>query len=186
MSHPDVHRYLENSRVKWVFNVEKAPWWGGIFDRLIQSVKRCLRKSIGRAKLNLEELTTITIEVEMVINSRPLTYVSQSDLDEPITPSHLLIGRRIMSLPECLLYEDDDDYTVTPRLLSKRMKHMEEIMNHFWRRWKTEYLMMLHEAHRFGPHGIKGEYISVGDVVIIHNEDKKGGFWKLGRVEEVI
>ena len=186
MSHPDVHRYLENSRVKWVFNVEKAPWWGGIFERLIQSVKRCLRKSIGRAKLNLEELTTITIEVEMVINSRPLTYVSQSDLDEPITPSHLLIGRRIMSLPEFLLYEDDDDYTVTPRLLSKRMKHMEEIMNHFWRRWKTEYLMELREAHRFGPHGIKGEYISVGDVVIIHNEDKKRGFWKLGRVEEVI
>ena len=49
MNHPDVHRYLENARVEWKFNMDKAPWWGGVFERLIHSVKRCLRKIIGRA-----------------------------------------------------------------------------------------------------------------------------------------
>ena len=139
MNHPDVHRYLENARVEWKFNVEKAPWWGGVFERLIRSVKRCLRKIIGRAKLSLEELSTIVIEVEMVVNSRPLTYVSLTDLEEPVTPSHLLIGRRLLSLPESLLYEgsDDEDYNATPQLLSNRMKYLNKIMDHFWKRWKS-------------------------------------------------
>ena len=73
-----------------------------MFKRLIRSVKRCLRKIIGRAKLSLEELSTIVIEVEMVVNSSPLTHVSPTCLKEPVTPSHLLIGRRLLNLPESL------------------------------------------------------------------------------------
>ena len=36
-------------QVKWQFNVPKAPWWGGVFERLIRSTKRCLKKTIGQA-----------------------------------------------------------------------------------------------------------------------------------------
>ena len=61
-------------------------------------LKRCLRKTIGRAKLSPDELLTIVIEFEMITNSRPLTVITEDDLEEPITPSHLLIGRRILSL----------------------------------------------------------------------------------------
>ena len=106
-----------------------------VFERLIRSVKRCLRKIIGRAKLSLKKLSTIVIEVEMVVNSRPLTYVSLTDLEVPVTPSHSLIGRRILNLPESLLYEgsDDDDYNATPQLLSNRMKYLNKIMDHFWK-----------------------------------------------------
>lgn len=77
MSHPEVTCYFVDLNITWSFNVEKAPWWGGIFERLVQSVKRCLRKTIGRAKLSPDELLTIVIEVEMIINSRPLTVITE-------------------------------------------------------------------------------------------------------------
>ena len=48
---PDVQRYLSNSRVTWKFIIEKALWWGGFWERLIQSVKRSIKKTVGRTSL---------------------------------------------------------------------------------------------------------------------------------------
>ena len=76
----------------WQFNLAKAPWWGDMFEWLVQMVKRCLKKMIGRARLTYDELSTVIIEVEGVINSRPHCYVTPDDLDQPITPAHLLSG----------------------------------------------------------------------------------------------
>ena len=45
-SNQEVKRFLSNSNIIWVFNIERAPWWGGFFERLIQSLKRCLRKMV--------------------------------------------------------------------------------------------------------------------------------------------
>ena len=55
--------------MKWVFNIPKAPWWGGIFERMVRSTKRCLRKIVGQAKLSYDELLTALTEVEIVLNS---------------------------------------------------------------------------------------------------------------------
>ncbi|MBA4719447.1 MAG: transposase family protein [Nitrosopumilus sp.] len=109
LSQQDVQQYLSGNKVQWVFNVEKAPWWGGIFERMIKSTKRCLRKVIGRAKLHYDELITALTEIEAVINSRPLTYLSPDNLEEPLTPSHFLCGRRILNLPDCLQQDDVDE-----------------------------------------------------------------------------
>ena len=95
MNDPGVKQYFANARMKWTFNLEKAPWWGGIFERLVRSVKRCLKKTIGGATLTYEELLTVVVEVEMILNCRPLSYVSGEDTEEPLTPSHLLCGRRL-------------------------------------------------------------------------------------------
>ena len=73
---------------------------GGIFERMIKSAKRCLKKSVERASVTYDELSTLVTEIEAVLNSRPLTYVSTVDLEEPLTPSHLLLGYRILSLPD--------------------------------------------------------------------------------------
>ena len=70
------------------------------YERMIQSMKRCLKKTIGKVKLTCEELSTALTEVEAIINSRPLSYVSSDDLEEPLTPSHLVTGRPILSLPD--------------------------------------------------------------------------------------
>ena len=71
---------------------------------------------IGQAKFNHDELLTAVTEVEAIINSRPLTYVAADDLEEPLTPPHLLVGRCLLNLPENLCYQeplDDEDFEIT-------------------------------------------------------------------------
>lgn len=185
----DVKRYLSQIGVKWCFNLEKAPWWGGIFERLIKSVKRCLRKMIGQAKLTYDELSTAVIEVEAIINSRPLTYVSSDDLEEPLTPSHLLVGRRILSLPDNLSYQrdnNDEDFEVDSDHLNKRVKHLANVINQFWKRWRREYLLELRESHRNNQGRSGDSPIAADDMVLVHDEHQPRGFWKLARVKETI
>ena len=184
LGHKEVKRYFSGLGVKWVFNIPKAPWWGGIFERLVRPTKRCLRKIIGQAKLSYDELLTALTEVEMVLNSRPLTYVSSNDLEEPLTPSHLLIGRRVMSLPDPVPDDDSDD-DVTADQLNRRSKHLNLTLNRFWKRWRNEYLLELREAHRHNK-GTEVAPVEVGDVVVIHSENQPRGFWKLARVERTI
>ena len=75
---------------------------------------------IGRVKLTFEELSTIVIEVEGVINSRPLTYLSPDDFDQPLTPAHLLCGQRLLSLPDAIYCRDiEDAYEMTPKHMTK-------------------------------------------------------------------
>ena len=69
-----------------------------MFERMVRSTKRCLKKVVGQRKLTYEELLTVLIEVEVVINNRPLTYVDENDLDQILTPSHLFCGRRTLDL----------------------------------------------------------------------------------------
>jgi len=97
---PEVQQHFASMKVKWIFNLEKAPWWGGFFERMVQSMKWCLKKTIGKAKLSYDELLMVLTEVEAIINSRPLSYFSSEDLEELLTPSHLLTGHRTLSLPD--------------------------------------------------------------------------------------
>ena len=145
---PSVSSYLSNHQVQWDFNLERAPWWGGFFERMIKSAKRCLKKAIGPSCLTFDELVTLVTETEAVLNSRPLTYVSTEDLEEPLMPSHLICGYRILSLPDVPFNEDDEDYGVSVSDLTRRARHLKKTLDKFWRRWKREYLLELREYHR--------------------------------------
>ena len=73
----------------------------------MQLVKRCLRKAIGRSTLNYDQLNTVLVEVEAIVNSRPLTYMYDyvEGVSYSISPSHVLYGRRIISLPNSEVFE---------------------------------------------------------------------------------
>ena len=76
------------------------------------TVKTCLRKTVGRAKLTHDELSTVLTEVEAIVNSRPLSYLSSKELDELLTPHHLLTGHHLLSLPNVtgLVDSTDEDF----------------------------------------------------------------------------
>ena len=82
--------------------------WGGVFEKMDKSTKRCLRKIIGQAQFSFGEIHTAIVEIEGVINSCPISYLSSDDVEEPLTPSHLPVGRRILNLPDSLTYYEDD------------------------------------------------------------------------------
>ena len=189
IGHKDVQQYLSQVRVKWSFNLEKAPWWGGVFERMVRSTKRCLRKMIGRAKFSFDELLTAVTEVEAIINSRPLSYVTPEDLEEPLTPSHLLVGRRVLSLPDDLSYRGeitDTEFELTPNSISRRVKYLNNVLNQFWRRWRNEYLLELRNAHRHNQDSSDEVEIAIGDLVLVHDESQPRGFWRLAKVEDTI
>ena len=182
----DVKNYLSQVGIKWTFNLEKAPWWGGIFERLIKSTKRCLRKMIGQAKFSYDEMHTAIVEIEAIINSRPLSYVSSDDTEEALTPSHLLVGRRILSLPDNLNYLELDDFEISDVSVQRRARYLNSVLNHFWKRWSKEYLLELRESHRHQHKGKSCPSISVGDIVIVYDQDHPRGFWKVAKVEKML
>jgi len=70
---------------------------------MVGLTKQAIKKTLGRAFVTLQQLETIVIEIKSKFNDRPLTYVSTDLSDpEPLTPSHLLFGKRIRQVPHPL------------------------------------------------------------------------------------
>lgn len=138
------------------------------------------KKDDWTSQVFLDELLTAVIEVEAIVNSRPLSYVTSNDLEEPLTPSHLLVGQKVLSLPDDFSYQGeitDADFEVTSTSLSRRVKYLNGILNQFWRRWRNEYLLELRDAHGNGQGASTQAPIAIGDLVLIHDESQPRGFW---------
>ena len=63
-SNKELQGYLEGHRIEWTFNLERAPWWGCFFQRMVRHVKRYLTKVLGNARLTFGELLTTVVESE--------------------------------------------------------------------------------------------------------------------------
>ena len=81
LNHPQVRQHFIWVNVEWSFNLERVPWQGEMFEWMIKSMKSCLRKVIGNARLAYDKFLTSVAEVELIVNSWLLTYLSPDDLD---------------------------------------------------------------------------------------------------------
>jgi len=83
---------MVNNQIQWKFIVEKAPWWGWFWERMVGITKRCLKKTIGQSQITFEELQTIVVEIEGTLNNRPLAYMYDDveGVSRPLTPVHLI------------------------------------------------------------------------------------------------
>eukprot|EP00112_Aurelia_sp_Birch-Aquarium-sp1_P020282 Seg5190.2 transcript_id=Seg5190.2/GoldUCD/mRNA.D3Y31 product="hypothetical protein" protein_id=Seg5190.2/GoldUCD/D3Y31 len=146
-----------------------------------------MKKCIGGARLSYDELHTVVTEIEAVLNSRPLTYLYADELEEALTPSHLIMGRRLLTLPEVSPTEEEDkDFDEREDVARRRERYLSKVLNHYWKRWKTEYLVDLREYHKLETKRNNVPEISEGDIVTIEDENRRNrSTWRLGKVEEV-
>ena len=130
---------LAHKGVEWQFIPKHAPWFGGFWEWLIGLTKSTIKKILGRTHATLEGLQS----VEATLNECPLTYLS-SDANDPelITPSHLLYGKRMVTLPHCTTESDeiDDPHFGAASELQRWARAQAVVINHFQNCWRQEYL----------------------------------------------
>ena len=120
---------------------------------------------MGKSFLSYKELETLLCDVEAVINSRPLVYVSEEDLNESLTPYHLIYGRnifqkRFQNIPKDL------------KSLSRRVKYLQTLIR---------------QQHLYQKSKNISEKLMVGDIVLIYDDKRiPRNQWRLGKVEELI
>jgi hypothetical protein len=108
---PSVVSYTSNEGIHWSFITDRAPWMGGVYERLVRLVKQSLRKSIQKRKLTRVELATLVDEVTAIINFRPLVYVgAEFKSGILLTPSHFLMPNVKNGTPDVNIDDFRDPY----------------------------------------------------------------------------
>ena len=162
--------------IKWIFKPPTASHMGGVWERIIQSVKRILKALLWEQLVNDESLLTLMAETESVINSRPLMSNPDDPIDaEPLTPSHLLLLRSKQSIPPGVFSEQD-------QYCQRRWRQIQYLANTFWKRWLWEYLITLQQCHKWN---YVSRNLKMDDLVLLTEENTHRGRWPLGRVTRV-
>ena len=175
---------LSKKGVQWQFIPKRAPWYGEFWEQLIGLTKISLKTIFGRTFTTLLDLQTLIVEIEAILNDWPLTHLSFDVTDpEPLTPSHLIYGRRIVMLLHLHCEDDeisDTTYGETDSQLKGRAKVQAQLLKHFWKR---EYLTSLREFHKTKGNNV--QKIKVGNIVLMHDDIPKVN-WKLAVIQQVI
>ena len=176
ISHPSVRNYTNQQHISWRFNPSRASFYGGFYERLVGLTKMCLRRTLQSRMVTSEEFYTVLTEVELTLNTRPLTYTSDTLLeDDPLTPSHLLCGYNLQGLPIPEEFLDEDLPCSSKPILSQRQRRLIRLIDKFWSQWKTQYLVSLRQKWNT-PHAPR---IALGDVVLVETDGPRLS-WKLG------
>ena len=123
----------QTKRFEWKFIPPSSPHMGGAWERLVRKVKTALTTIMKDRVLTDFQLATIFCEVEYIVNSRPLTCVSDDPNDyEALTPNHFLLGKS-WNYPISKVCKSD-------LCSKKRWRQVQILVYHFWTRWKREYL----------------------------------------------
>eukprot|EP00794_Sanderia_malayensis_P001492 gene1492-biopygen1236 len=133
-------------------------------------------KVLGRANLSFDELKELLLDVEMTMNNRPFSYI-EDDLQLPVlTPNMMLLSDKNVLLQFDASEMKDGD-------LRKRAKYLSKCRD-LWKRWKTEYVRSLRERHNMKSRN-QDKQIAIGQIVMIHGEEKNRGVWKIGVIEQL-
>lgn len=168
---------LSKQGITWTFDPPICPHWGGIFEAAVKSAKTHLKRVIGETPLTFEELTTVFTKIEAVLNSRPLCSMSSRDPNnlEVLSPGHFLIGQPLTALPEHP-YSDVKLHRLT------RFQLVQQITQHFWNRWRSEYLSTLQARNKWTA---PDNPPCVGELVLLKDDNTPPLEWRRGRIVEL-
>ena len=131
---------------------------------------------IGQQLLTFEELNTFAIEVEAMLNSRPLCSPSADPNDtSALTPAHFLVGRLLTILPE-------DNFLSVPETRLSIWNFISKARQHFWQHWHLEYLSELQKRQKWQE---PRKNLEPGTVVVVMNKKQACSVWPLAVVVEV-
>ena len=159
--------------IRWKFNTPSNPSEGGVWERLVQSVKKALYAVLREHSPRLETLHSVLIEAENMVNSRPLTHLAVTPEDpEPLTPNHFLLG---------CCNSTQTPAAFEPRLmcLRKQWKIAQNLKNGLWHQWVREYLPELTRRTKWCTPSTP---LTTGSIVLICETDAPRSQWKRGRI----
>ncbi|XP_045026266.1 uncharacterized protein LOC123470255 [Daphnia magna] len=168
---------LARKEIRWHFSPPAAPHFGGVWERLVRSCKEALRAILGQQTVKEETFATVVIEVEGLLNNRPLTDLGADPQEfEPLTPNHFLLGRPNPHLPADVI---DPEI----KCLRRRWFHAQQIVDQVWSRWLREYLPTLTTRNKWTR---SQNNLEVNDMVLMVDPKSPRGHWPICRVAKVL
>jgi hypothetical protein len=167
---------LSNENIQWKFIPPRTPNFGGLWEAGVKSVKFHIKRVVGETVLTYDELYTLLTRIEACLNSRPLVPMSNDPNDlTAITPGHFLIG-------EALTAPLEPDLTELKINRLSRHQLLERLRQHFWKRWRTEYLSYLQGRTKWQS---PSPSLQPGDLVLLVEDNVPPLCWPLGRIQQV-
>ncbi|XP_038113822.1 uncharacterized protein LOC119767919 [Culex quinquefasciatus] len=163
-------------RIEFQFIPARTPNFGGLWESAVKSFKTLLKRTVGARKLFYDEMQTILTQIEAILNSRPLTPLSNDPNDfEALTPGHFLIHRPLVAIPE-------PDLDGIPENRLSAWQAVQHFVQTLWKIWTTQYLSDLHNRTKWTQ---QKDNIRVGTMVVLMCENIPPLKWPLARVIEV-
>ncbi|XP_053668305.1 uncharacterized protein LOC128718710 [Anopheles marshallii] len=113
-----------NAHTRWTFNPPGAPHMGGVWERMVRSVKAAISTVMEiNNKPDDETFETVLLDAEAMVNSRPLTYIPvDPENQEALTPNHFLLGsssgvKQRPALPTCYSSGLKNNYRLAQHIL---------------------------------------------------------------------
>ena len=171
-----IKHFAAEAGMTWATIPPRTPHFGGLWEAAIRSTKKHLRRIVGTTILSFEELYTILTQIEAMLNSRPLVPESDDANDfRALTPGHFLIGAPLNALP-------DKQYDISKPNPQKRWQLVQCLTNHFWTRWRQEYLTTLQQRKKWQN---EERNLAKGDLVLMTDENTRPLNWPLARVTKI-
>ena len=152
---------LREKGIQWHFSAPSASHTGGVWERMIRTVRKCMHALVGDRLVDDETLLTVMCEAEKMINDRPLLRQCDDPRDlSVLTPNALLLGFRNCS----------NSANTAPKShhLREKWKQAQKLADDFWVRWLKEYLPTLQERQKWLT---PRRNMKEGDIVLMVKDD---------------
>lgn len=170
----EMKNFLVLNKIQWHFIPPRSPHFGGMWEATVKSVKQHLKRILHNAKFTYEEFYTFLVQVEGVLNSRPLTPLTDDPNDlEVLTPGHFLIGRVLNAVSE-------PDLSQMPSNRLANYSHLQKLVQQFWNRWSRDYLHTLHQRHKWKFQVQMKDLL--GSLAVLKEDGLPPLQWQLGRI----